>query len=84
MHNNKSDAESNLRAHAHNPDLIVIDAYLREHQAGNEQEKVYTITAHKSRSVRDIWDRIAASLEKDKIANQSFQLLFDQTTLRKS
>lgn len=70
MQNVKSDAESNLQDPYRNPDLIHISARLKEHQAGNETEKIYPVAAHKSRAVSDIWEHIADSLEKDKIPSK--------------
>jgi hypothetical protein len=67
MQNVKSDTGSNQHDNYRQRDLIYITAILQAHSAGNEEEKICDVPIHKSRAVSDIWEHIAAWLERDNI-----------------
>ena len=84
MHNVKSDTGGNQYDNYRQRDLIYIKAILQAYSAGNEMERICTVPIHKSRAVSDIWEHIAAWLERDGISSKEFRLLYGHAALKKS
>lgn len=84
MQNVKSDTGGYQHDNYRQRDLIYIKAILHSYSAGNEMEKICTVPIHKSRAVSDIWEHIAAWLERSNIPTNDFRLLYGHAALKKS